>query len=392
MPDGSRVSTAKPLFGVSDIGTGPSAVSTCELGAQPRVAVVIARHRPSRSLKAPRHGQRQLSAIAPRPRRATHRARCAGRCAPCAPPRRARRRWRASSAASAAPERQQLRARRPTAPSWPRRRRHDGTSVPRDPAPHDRRVDAQRARHLARPEAVQLRTASRYAGTVTIAARRPPVARPRVPPPSPSRPPANATRPPSAIRPPAGAQAADVPLDERVGAGEQRLVLGVALDHVGQVAQVVDQELDGALAPLAGSARRSACRRRRPRARRPRGRSPSRRRARATRRRPDLAQVGGRAAPAAARPCPRRTRPAPWPRARGRTRRSLSTSASAPQWPASCRAIENQKFRTSSGRGNACTKATYSAIVFFSSSMAMSSTSRMVARRDFRDRIGIDPS
>src|SRR5262245_32783037 len=68
-----------------------------------------------------------------------------------------------------------------------------------------------------------------------------------------------------------------------------------------------------------------------------------------------------------------------------------STSASAPQWPASWRAIENQKFRTSSGRGKACTKATYSAIVRFSSSMAMSSTSRMVARRAFRDRIGIAP-
>src|SRR5262245_43507801 len=51
--------------------------------------------------------------------------------------------------------------------------------------------------------------------------------------------------------------------------------------------------------------------------------------------------------------------------------------------------MENQKLRTSSGRGNACTNATYSAIVFFSSSMAMSSTSRMVARRAFRDRIGI---
>src|SRR5262249_15931577 len=64
----------------------------------------------------------------------------------------------------------------------------------------------------------------------------------------------------------------------------------------------------------------------------------------------------------------------------------LSTSVSAPQCPASCRAIENQKFRTSSGRGKACTKATYSAIVFFSSSMAMSSTSRMVARRALRLR------
>jgi hypothetical protein len=31
-------------------------------------------------------------------------------------------------------------------------------------------------------------------------------------------------------------------------------------------------------------------------------------------------------------------------------------------------------------------------MVLFSSSMAMSSTSRMVARLDFRDRIGIDPS
>ena len=61
--------------------------------------------------------------------------------------------------------------------------------------------------------------------------------------------------------------------------------------------------------------------------------------------------------------------------------RTLSTSASAPQWPASWRAIVNQKFRTSSGRGKSFAKPTYSAIVFFSSSMAISSTSRMVARR-----------
>src|SRR5438128_2128127 len=59
----------------------------------------------------------------------------------------------------------------------------------------------------------------------------------------------------------------------------------------------------------------------------------------------------------------------------------LSTSASAPQCAASWRAMPNQKPRTSSGRGKAFTKPTYSAIVFFSSSMAMSSTSRIVARR-----------
>ena len=49
--------------------------------------------------------------------------------------------------------------------------------------------------------------------------------------------------------PTAPLEATQVTLEERVGPPQQNLVLGVALDHVGEITQVVEQELDGALAP-----------------------------------------------------------------------------------------------------------------------------------------------
>ena len=228
-------------------------------------------------------------------------------------------------------EREQLRAaapepgHRPHAPP----RRHERAA---HPAPQDGRADAQRARHLVGPTPCSA-DASRYARhrqirrhAVERSARRwSGRARRAV---------GRAARRACAVAGDAPSrQAADVALDQRVGARQQRLVLGVALDHVGQVAQVVDQELDRTLAP----------------ARAPhhaqhvdhhvlelRALEVDRHLERALERHaaaPDLAEVGASAGPAAAPPSPRRTtRSPPSPRS-GSDSTMLSTSASAPQWP-----------------------------------------------------------
>src|SRR4051812_42271084 len=73
-PDGSRVSTAKPLPGVSAMGTGPSAVSIMQSPASPRdvagawsvigLRTIDPRHDPGKASGSPLHRERQLPAIA----------------------------------------------------------------------------------------------------------------------------------------------------------------------------------------------------------------------------------------------------------------------------------------------------------------------------------------
>src|SRR5262245_14632789 len=61
-----RVSTAKPLFGVSDIGTGPSAVSIIVSGASPRAmrATIRPSARPGQpQTRSGAHGQGELPTI-----------------------------------------------------------------------------------------------------------------------------------------------------------------------------------------------------------------------------------------------------------------------------------------------------------------------------------------
>ena len=146
-----------PCWASRTSATGPSAVSTWQLGASPRSGP---RRSASTSRPQPSDGQRQLPAVAPRTRRAT-----LGRVAPAAAHHahrlvdgdagRAR-----SSAASAAPSASSsaLAAPQPRHGAHATPRRHQRAARP---APQDRRVHAQRARHLARPQAVQPPTASR---------------------------------------------------------------------------------------------------------------------------------------------------------------------------------------------------------------------------------------
>src|SRR5204862_3443072 len=97
-------------------------------------------------------------------------------------------------------------------------RRRVGTSVPRS---QRRTTDGftRSARAMSgTPTACIVRTAARYCGTVTIDG--------------------TAAIDSGAPRPPR-AETADAPLDQRVRAREQPLVGRVALDHVGEIAEVV---------------------------------------------------------------------------------------------------------------------------------------------------------
>src|SRR5262245_21704860 len=115
-----------------------------------------------------------------------------------------------------------------------RTRFHGGTSVPRA---HRRSTDgltrSARAISIMRRPWIE-RTAARYAGTVSEdapLAGRPVRTSPTSAPRGARRPRLHAPKPTTAL------------LDQRIRPGEQTLVLRVALDHVRQVAHVVDHHL-----------------------------------------------------------------------------------------------------------------------------------------------------
>src|SRR4030095_90670 len=113
-------------------------------------------------------------------------------------------------------------------------RRHVGTSVPRI---QRRTIDGATCSARAMspgPTPCMVRTAARYAGTVTTDDGRE----------------AATSRPRGARAAALPTDPADATLDQGVRAREQTLVRAVALDHVGQVAQLVDEELLPAAAPL----------------------------------------------------------------------------------------------------------------------------------------------
>src|SRR5262249_34513415 len=115
-------------------------------------------------------------------------------------------------------------------------RRHVGTRVPRSQRRTTDGLTRSARAMSATPRPWILRTAVRYLGTVRMSALS---VRARAMSPgghAPDR--------------PAARQAAHMPLDERVGTRQQRFVRRMPLDHVREIPEVVDEELDRPRAPL----------------------------------------------------------------------------------------------------------------------------------------------